>query len=60
MNVQFLTVFIDLNAIVQDLDICHKHAGLSIALCSTLSQCPPLVVSCARPEVCGGRFTYEQ
>ncbi|MFO7911708.1 MAG: hypothetical protein R6V15_06055 [Desulfotignum sp.] len=44
----------------EHLDICHKHAGLSIALCSTLSRGPPLVVSCARPEVCGGRFTYEQ
>ncbi|MFO7912210.1 MAG: hypothetical protein R6V15_08625 [Desulfotignum sp.] len=35
---------------------CYKHARLLIVLCSTLSQAPPLVVSCARPETCGGLF----
>jgi len=38
------------------LDIYHKHAGFSIALCSTLSQAPPLAASCARSEIYGGLF----
>jgi len=41
------------------LEICHKHARFSVFLCSTLSAAPPLVVSCARPEICGDLFAYE-
>jgi len=42
------------------LEICHRHARFFIVLCSTLSWAPPLVVSCARPEICGGLSAYEQ
>ncbi|HKJ99930.1 MAG TPA: hypothetical protein VJ959_13500 [Desulfotignum sp.] len=33
-----------------------SYVRFLIALCSTLSQAPPLVVSCARPEIYGGLF----
>ncbi|MCA1785751.1 MAG: hypothetical protein LC657_07210, partial [Desulfobacteraceae bacterium] len=35
-------------------DICLAHAGFSIVLGSKLSRAPPLVVSCARPEILRG------
>ncbi|MFO7913004.1 MAG: hypothetical protein R6V15_12655 [Desulfotignum sp.] len=39
-----------------ELDICHKHAGFSVFLCSILYRKPPLVVPCARTEILRGRL----
>jgi len=36
------------------LDIFYEHPGFSTGLYSMLSRPPPLVVPCARSEICGG------